>query len=158
MKRKNMGEILKTITGQVCGNGIVTNEGQFMVYEYVEIKNDQETVRFESVAMNKEMAIAMKTGRAFQFADSKNFNTHFKHQFLCAVQAKNGDVVSDDRVLKGAFKVRRFLAFLSLIPPATIVAPFVFKKAGEIKAACEQVGEFDPIDKNFYRNVKKKKM
>lgn len=54
MKRKNMGEILKTITGQLCGNGIVTNEGQFLVYEYVEIKNDQETVRFESVAMNKK--------------------------------------------------------------------------------------------------------
>lgn len=151
-----MSQILTTMKGSVAGRGFVTTEGRYVVYEYLEINVDDNLVRLSSVAMSKDMAVDLKDGIAFQFADATKFNGYFNHQFLCGMQKKNGDILVDSKILKATYKTRYFLACLSLIPPFTVVAPFVFKKAGRLKAACEQLGLFEPVEPNFIKKINKK--
>lgn len=150
-----MNDILMTIKGKLVGRGIVTYSGRYLIYEYLTIEEaDKTIVRVESVAMIPTMGVAIGKAVAFQFADANKFNTFYEHQFLVAVQQKNEEILTDGLILKAAAKARTTVAYLSLIPPLTLIAPFAFKKAKLINDAYNQVGKFEPVEKSFIRKIK----
>ena len=152
-----MSNILRLVKGKVIGRGIVTYSGRYLVYEHLTIEEaDKNVVRIESVAMIPKMGVAIGQGVAFQFADSKEFNTVYKHHFLVGVQQKDEQVVTDALILKSAAKARKVLAFISLIPPLTVIAPYMFRKAMEIREAYRAVGVFEHVEKNFIKKMNRK--
>lgn len=152
-----MRNILKTVKGNLIGRGFVTYSGRYVVYEYFTIEQaDKSLVKIESVAMIPKMGVAVGKAVAFQFADAKKFNTFYEHQFLVAVQQSNEEILTDALILKAAAKARKVVAYLSLIPPFTLIAPITFKKARAIQSACSEVGKFDPVERNFIRKIKRR--
>jgi len=152
-----MSGILKTVKGKLIGRGFVTYSGRYLVYEQLTIEEaDKTIVRVESVAMIPKMGVAIGKAVAFQFADAKKFNTFYEHQFLVAVQQGNEEILTDALILKAAAKARIAVAYLSLIPPLTLLAPFAFKKARAIQHAYNEVGRFEPVEKNFIRKIKRR--
>jgi len=152
-----MSGILKIIKGRLMRRGLVSYSGRYLVYEYLTIEEaDKTIVRIESVAMIPKMGVAIGKAVAFQFADAKKFNTFYEHQFLVAVQQKNEEILTDALILGAAAKARNVVAYLSLIPPFTLIAPFTFKKARAIKDAYNEVGQFEPMEKNFIRKIKRR--
>lgn len=152
-----MSNILKTIKGKLIGRGFVTYSGRYVVYEYLAIEEfDKKVVKIESVAMIPKMGVAIGKAVAFQFADAKKFNTFYEHQFLVAVQQSNEEILTDALILRAAVKARKVVAYLSLIPPLTLIAPFTFKRARAIKNAYDEVGRFEAVEKNFIRKIKRR--
>lgn len=152
-----MNNILKKVNGKLIGRGFVTYAGRYVVYEYLTIEQaDKSLVKIESVAMIPKMGVVIGKAVAFQFADAKKFNTFYEHQFLVAVQQGNEEILTDALILKAAANARKVVAYLSLIPPFTLIAPFTFTKAREIQSAYNEVGKFDPVEKNFIRKIKRR--
>lgn len=152
-----MSDILMTIKGKLVGRGIVTYSGRYLIYEHLTIEEaDKTIVRVESVAMIPTMGVAIGKAVAFQFADANKFNTFYQHQFLVAVQQNNEEILTDALILKAAAKARTLVAYLSLIPPLTLIAPFTFKKARAIQNAYNEVGNFEPVEKSFIRKIKRR--
>lgn len=106
--------------------------------------------------MIPKMGVAIGKAVAFQFADAKKFNTFYQHQFLVALQQKNQEILTDALILRAAAKTRTLVAYLSLIPPLTLIAPFTFKRARAIKNAYDEVGRFEAVGKNFIRKIKRR--
>lgn len=153
-----MSEFVKTIKGKVVGYGKHSKEGFYDVYEYLEVKTADGTVEVvKNVAANPNLNNEIGNAVAFKFADAKNFNSHYKYNYLCGLQKKNGDVLTDDRMLKTVYKARYAIAYLSLIPPFTIISPFVFSKAKKLKQAYEELGQFDPLEPSFVNPTKRKR-
>lgn len=153
-----MRKYVETIKGKIVGYGESTKDGVYDVYESLQIKgSDGALIQVENVAINPNLSVALSSGVAFQFADAKNFNTHYKYNYLCGLQMKNGDVLKDERLLKTVYKTRYAIAYLSLIPPFTLISPWVFAKAKRLKEAYESVGVFEPVEKNFIRKTTTKK-
>jgi hypothetical protein len=74
----------------------------------------------------------------------------------------DGPAVEAEKVgymwFKGGYKTRLFAAIaLTIIPPGILAAPFYYKRAFKIKNAIQEVGEFEPLEKNFVSTAKKKK-
>lgn len=153
-----MTEFVRTVNGKIVAYGKAEKDGAYVVYERLDIKSPDGLVeQVQNVAVNPNLAKEIGDGVAFQFSDAKNFNAHYKYDYLCAVQTKSGDVFSDDRLLKVVYKTRYAIAYLSLIPPFTLIAPWVFSKAKKLKAAHEQVGVFEPLKNGFIQKTSKKK-
>lgn len=152
-----MSKILRLVKGKVISRGLVTYSGRYLIYEHLTIEEaDRNVVRVESVAMIPKMGVAIGQAVAFKFADSREFNTVYKHQFLVGVQQKDEQIVTDALILKSAAKARKIFAFISLIPPLTVIAPYMFRKAMEIREAYEAVGVFEPVEQNFIKKIKRK--
>lgn len=152
-----MTEYVRTIKGKIVAYGAAEKDGAYVVYEHLDIKSPDGLVeQVQNVAVNPNLAKEIGAGVAFQFADSKNFNSHYKYDYLCAVQTKSGTVLSDDRLLKVVYKTRYAIAYLSLIPPFTLISPWVFSKAKKLKAAHAEVGVFEPLEKDFIQKTSKK--
>ena len=153
-----MKKYVETTIGKIVGYGESKKDGAYDIYESLQIKDaDGVLIQVENVAINPNLSAALSCGVAFQFADAKNFNTHYKYNYLCGLQMKNGDVLKDERLLKTVYKTRYAIALLSLIPPFTLVSPWVFIKAKRLKEAYESVGVFEPVEKNFIRKTTTKK-
>jgi hypothetical protein len=153
-----MGELVKEVRGEMVGRGEITKIGNYVVFARLDIKGaDSQVESVENVIMGPTMASAIGLGVSFKFVDGKNLNTHYKQNFLCGMQTHKGDVLIDDKVLRYSCKTRYFLAYLSLVPPFTVIAPFIFKQAKRLKAAQEEVGAFEPLEKNFISPTKKMK-
>jgi len=153
-----MNNYLETIKGKVVGYGKSSKEGFYDVYEYLEVKTADGVVEIvQNVAVNPNLNNEIGNAVALKFADAKKFNSHYKYVFLCGLQKKNGDVLTDDRMLKAVYKAKYAIAYLSLIPPFTIISPFVFSKAKKLKQAYEEIGQFDPLEPSFVSPTKRKR-
>lgn len=153
-----MNNILRVVKGRIVERGITKPEGSYVIYEYLDINQSDATVeRVENVAVNPNLANSLNEGAAFQLVDGRAINTYYSYQFLVALQKKNGDVIMDDKLVRYSTKARYFLAYLSLIPPLTLIAPLVFNKANKMKAVRDQVGVFEPLESKFIMQTKKKK-
>ncbi|MHA6897998.1 hypothetical protein [Ralstonia pseudosolanacearum] len=154
-----MREIIRKVKGVVVGRGEIAYTGYYSIYSYLEFKDNEGNVeKVENIAMNtNQMESVLGQGACFQFADATKLNHIYKYNYLVGMQKLNGDVLVDDRILRYPYKTRRVLAFLSLIPPFTVIAPLVFNSAKKIKAAYDEVGQFDPLEPNFISKNRKKK-
>jgi len=139
-----MKTLLKTIHGNIIKYGKESQLGLYNVFEEIQIQNNNGYIEIiKNVAINPNFKSELKNCTSFKFANSNNFNSHYKYNYLCGIKNKNGKILTDDKFLKIVYKARYIIAYLSLIPPFILISPLVFKKAKEFKLAYENVGVFD---------------
>lgn len=152
-----MKTMLEYLEGRVHKQGEMRKEGGYLVFTYLDFKRaDGNIERVEDVAMCVAMANSLSAGSRFKFLDGKKLNSVYRFKFLCGMQTKNGDVITDERLLRYTCKTRYFLACLSLIPPFTLIAPLVFRSANRLREARDNVGVFQPLEHKFFYVYKKK--
>lgn len=139
-----MKKLLTIIQGTIIQYGKESKLGIYYLFEEIHIKDNNGNIEIiKNVAINPNLKKELKNCTSFKFTNSSNFNSHYKHNYLCAIKKKDGNVLTDDNFLKLVYKGRYVIAYLSLIPPFIFISPFVFKKAKEFKLAYENVGVFD---------------
>jgi phage protein D len=153
----SMSDIIKTINGQLVSQGEIKKAGNYLTYSFLEFQHKSGQVELiENISINPKMASELTSGVSFQFADGKKLNSVYKQYFLVGMQQKNGNVVVDDRVMRYTTKTRFFLARLSSWVP--YLGKHVLDQAEKLREAQDQVGAFEPLEKNFITQTKKKKV
>jgi hypothetical protein len=149
-----MVKIVETVRGFVVEFGSVNEFADYFIYEYIDFRVNGNKIRIKNVAVSPDLDDQLRLGICFQFIDAKNISNEYKCKFICAVLRESGIAWVDDRLLEYTSKSRFFWAYLSLIPPFTIIAPFVFKWANKLKIAYKSVGNFESPEDKLIRKMK----
>lgn len=158
-----MSEIIKTIKCRPLEWGSVRKVGHYVVYSHVAFKTSEELdfqiFRIENVALEEGMAHYLNNKAvAIQVIEAGSVSKFINLSYICAIQDKQGNVYSDDKILKTGYKGKLFAAIaLTVLPPLTLVAPLYYWQASKLKKALAKVGDFEPIEEVFVRPSKSKK-
>lgn len=158
-----MSEVIRTIKCRPLEWGSAKKVGHYVVYSHVAFKTPEELdfqiFRIENVAVEEEMSYHFNNKTvAVQVIEAGAVNKFVNLNYVCAVQDKQGNIYSDDKILKTGYKGKLFAAIaLTVLPPLTLVAPLYYWQANKFKKALAKVGDFDPIEESFFRPFNKKK-
>jgi hypothetical protein len=158
-----MSGIIRTIKCRPLEWGEAKKVGHYIVYSHVAFKTPEELdfqiFNIENVAVENNMVAHFNNKTvAVQIIDAGMVNKFVNLNYVCAIQDKQGNVYSDDKILKTGYKGKLFAAIaLTVLPPLTLVAPLYYWQANKLKKALAKVGDFDPIEEGFVRPSTKKK-
>jgi hypothetical protein len=158
-----MSEIIRTIKCRPLEWGSAKKVGHYVVYSHVAFKTPEEldfqVFRIENVAVEEKMAHCLNNKTiAVQVIEAGAVNKFLKFNYVCAIQDKQGDIYSDEKILSTGYKGKLFAAIaLTVLPPLTLIAPLYYWQASKLKKALSKVGDFDPIEESFVRPSVKKK-
>lgn len=156
-----MGDVIIRIKGKPASYGDSWEEGNYQVYGSVEIKDDAGAIHvIENLAVKKSIAVDFNASMsAVQIVDGSKIGTFLGRNYVCAIQDKKGNVVTDTWPLQMGYRANRFVALgLTFLVPLTVIAPWFYIKASKLKKALGDVGAFEPINSNFISPSKKKKI
>lgn len=158
-----MSEVIRAIKCRPLEWGSAKKVGHYVVYSHVAFKTPEEldfqVFRIENIAVEEKMSLYFnKKTVAIQIIDAGMVNKFVNLNYVCAIQDKQGNVYSDDKILKTGYKGKLFAAIaLTVLPPLTLVAPLYYWQASKLKKALAKVGDFAPIEDSFVRPSNKKK-
>lgn len=155
-----MNKLITTIRAKPLVYGASRVEGHYVVYKFVILKDEQGTQhRIENLAIKKTMARELNYSiSALQILDGSKINNFLGRNYICAIQDKNGDVITDSWPLHIGHKINKFVAVgLTILVPLTVISPWFYIKANKLKAAQAEVGAFEPLDNGFSSKAKVKR-
>lgn len=158
-----MSEVIRTIKCRPLEWGSAKKVGHYVVYSHVAFKTPEELdfdiFRIENVAVEEKMSVHFNNKTvAVQVIEAGSVNKFVNLNYVCAIQDKQGNIFSDEKILKTGYKGKLFAAIaLTVLPPLTLVAPLYYWQANKLKKALAKVGDFDPIEEGFVRPGNKKK-
>ena len=156
-----MSDVIKTIRGKTVEFGASKQLYHYVIYDYVKFKTvEDEEITIPKLGIFVKLQKDFEDGKnvAFQIALAEELKQSEGISYVCGIQKKTGAVLSDSHPVRAGYKTRLFAAIaLTIIPPGMLAAPFYYKRAFKIKNAIQEVGEFEPLEKNFVSTAKRKK-
>jgi hypothetical protein len=159
-KRSHMGQIIKTLNAKPVSYGASRLEGNYVVYKFINFKDGSGNIhKIENLAIKTTIARELNHSlSALQVVDGSKINSFLGRNYVCAIQDKNGDIVTDPWPLQIGHKVNKFVAVgLTILVPLTVISPWFYIKAAKLKVAQSEVGAFEPLDNGFISTARVKK-
>ena len=138
-----MDRIIQEINGKIIEYGIKTNKNNYTYYNYLTFKEKNNTIKkFTNVVINENIHKELNNAISFKILETSKLNKLYSINVISGLQSKNKKIYIDIKLLNFFYKTRIFFAYISLIPPFTIISYWLFKKAKKIKLELDNIDKF----------------